>query len=49
MYNNLKRTNHDEKWITQQLKAQDINDIEEVFYAGLNAGGALYVSKKSKQ
>lgn len=49
MYNNLKRTNHDEKWITQQLKAQDINDIEEVFYAGLNAGDTLYVSKKTKQ
>lgn len=49
MYNNLKRTNHDEKWITQQLKAQDIYDIEEVFYAGLNAGDTLYVSKKTKQ
>ncbi|MDF2880801.1 MAG: hypothetical protein K0R54_1358 [Clostridiaceae bacterium] len=48
MYNNLKSTNHDEKWVRQQLKTQNINDVEEVFYGGLNAGGVLYVSKKTK-
>lgn len=49
MYNNLKSSDHDEKWVTQQLKAQHINDIDEVFYAGLNDGGVLYVSKRTKQ
>lgn len=49
MYNNLKSTNHDEKWVRQQMKTQNINDVEEVFYAGLNSGGVLYVSKKTRQ
>lgn len=48
MYDNLKCTKHDEKWVQEQLKKNDINDIKEVFYAGLNASENLYVSKKIK-
>lgn len=43
---NLKSTNHDEKWLTKQLKAHSISEVKEVFYAGLNEVGTLYVSKK---
>lgn len=49
MYNNLKCTNHDEKWLREQLKTHNICNIEEVFYAGLNDAGILYVSAKTKQ
>lgn len=48
MYNNLKCTNHDEQWLRQQLKTHNICNVEEVFYAGLNAAGILYVSTKTK-
>ncbi len=48
MYNNLKCTNHDEQWLRQQLKTHNICNVEEVFYAGLNAAGILYVSAKTK-
>lgn len=46
LYDNLKRVNHDEKWVEAQLKTNDIHEVEEVFYAGLNATGSLYISKK---
>jgi uncharacterized membrane protein YcaP (DUF421 family) len=49
MYNNLKCTNHDEQWVREQLKTHNIYDIEDVFYAGLNATGILYISTKTKQ
>jgi len=49
MYNNLKCTNHDEQWLREQLKTHNICNVEEVFYAGLNAAGILYVSTKTKQ
>ncbi|QUH18500.1 DUF421 domain-containing protein [Alkaliphilus sp. B6464] len=49
MYNNLKYTNHDEQWVRKQLKTYNITDAEDVFYAGLNSTGVLYVSKKTKQ
>lgn len=49
MYDNLKSTNHDEKWVKDQLKIHNINDVEEVFYAGLNAAGTLYISTKTKK
>ena len=48
MYNNLKCTNHDEQWLREQLKTHNICNVEEVFYAGLNAAGILYVSTKTK-
>lgn len=49
MDNNLKCTNHDEEWVREQLKAYNISDIEEVFYAGLNDAGILYISTKTRQ
>ncbi|MEY8001047.1 DUF421 domain-containing protein [Clostridium sp. Mt-5] len=48
MHSNLKSTNHDEKWVREQLKDHNIRDVKEVFYAGLNAAGILYVSTKTK-
>lgn len=48
MYKNLKTTNHDEQWVKQQLKYHNIYDVKEVFYAGLNSVGVLYVSTKVK-
>lgn len=48
MHNNLISTNHDEQWVEEQIKIHGINDIKEVFYAGLNAAGVLYVSPKQR-
>ena len=47
MRDNLENTNHDVQWVIEQLKNYDINDIKEVFYAGLNASGNLFISKKT--
>lgn len=49
MYDNLKFRNHNEKWVKEQLKTHNINDVEEVFYAGSNAAGTLYISTKTKK
>ncbi|MFL0197460.1 DUF421 domain-containing protein [Clostridium sp. WILCCON 0269] len=49
MYDNLKSTNHDEQWVIEQLKAHNICHVKEVFYAGVNAAGILYVSTKTKK
>ena len=49
MYNNLQCTNHDEQWVREQLKAHNINNVEEVFYAGLNDAEVLYISRKTKK
>lgn len=46
MYSNLESTNYDEKWLRQQLKIHKISNVEDVFYAGLNAAGTLCISKK---
>ncbi|MCH3963539.1 MAG: DUF421 domain-containing protein [Clostridium sp.] len=48
MYNNLKAANHDELWVKEQLEYYNIYDIKEVFYAGLNSAGVLYISTKTK-
>lgn len=48
MYSNLQNTNHDEKWIKNELKVHKIANVEDVFYAGLNAQGNLYISKKHR-
>lgn len=44
---NLKASHYNENWILEQLKKHNISDIDEVFYAGLNAAGVLYVSVKT--
>lgn len=46
IYNNLKHTNNDEQWVREELKTHNISNVEEVFYAGLNAAEILYISKK---
>lgn len=47
MYNNLEDANYDAQWVIDQLKKYNISDIKEVFYAGLNASGNFFVSKKT--
>lgn len=49
MYDNLKHTNNDEHWLREQLKTHNVKSVEDVFYAGLNAAGNLYVSTKIKK
>ncbi|APH14457.1 hypothetical protein NPD5_1017 [Clostridium sporogenes] len=49
MYDNLELTNYDEQWVRGQLKNNNIYNVEEVFYAGLNSTGILYISTKTKQ
>lgn len=48
MYNDLKGINHDEQWLREQLKIHNIYDVGEVFYAGLNSEGMLYISPKTR-
>lgn len=48
IYNNLKSCNHDELWVMEQLKNQNVFNIGEVFYAGLNDADVFYVSRKEK-
>lgn len=46
---NLKSVNLDEKWLGTQLANQGIANPEQVFYAGLDSAGNLYVSVKQTQ
>lgn len=46
---NLYSTNKDSKWLREQLKLKGINGAKDVFYAGIDASGNLYVSLKSKE
>ncbi len=48
MEENLTGTGLDKEWVYAQLNNQDIRDISEVFYAGLDGNKNLYVSRKSK-
>ena len=49
IYDNLKCTNHDEQWIKKQLKSHNINDVKDVFYAGMDTSGNLYISTRTKK
>lgn len=49
MRENLNSTNLTEAWLLNQLKQNAINDVKEVFYAGLASNGILFISKRSKQ
>jgi len=42
---NLKQAGKDEAWLMNQLKAQGINSISEVFLATINPQGSLYIDK----
>ncbi len=46
MSENLKATYLNEEWLIDQLSKNGINNISDVFYAGLDTSGNLYVSKK---
>lgn len=43
---NLKSVKLDEKWLNTQLSIQGISNVRQVFYAGLDSSGNLYVSVK---
>lgn len=49
IHDNLKRTNYDEQWLIKQLKTHNIKYVKDVFYAGLDSAGNLYVSPKTKK
>ena len=49
MRENLNSTNLTEAWLLNELKQNAINDVKEVFYAGLASNGILFISKRSKQ
>lgn len=36
----------DEGWLMEQINRQGIATVEEVFYAGLDSSGGLYISRK---
>jgi uncharacterized membrane protein YcaP (DUF421 family) len=48
MFENLKDINLDEHWLSIQLKDHGITNTREVFYAGLDSSGNLFVSKRQK-
>lgn len=48
MEENLRSAGVDKEWINTELKKQNIQDISEVFYAGIYANKKLHVSRKSK-
>lgn len=43
---NLKIAGIDKKWLQSELKKKSINNIEEVFYAGVDKNKKLIISKK---
>lgn len=44
---NLINASQDKQWLITQLKSQGVTSIKEVFYAGLDTSGNLYVSVKN--
>ena len=44
---NLKDIGLDKKWLKSELNKQNIKEISEVFYAGVDNSQKLYVSKKN--
>lgn len=47
LMNNLIDASLDKGWLMTQLSSKGINNIEQVFYAGLDTSGNLYVSQKN--
>jgi uncharacterized membrane protein YcaP (DUF421 family) len=43
---NLKSVKLEENWLNTQLSNQGVSKVEQVFYAGLDTSGNLYVSVK---
>jgi uncharacterized membrane protein YcaP (DUF421 family) len=48
MEENLRAAGHDTGWLMEQLEVNGIKDRCEVFYAGLDSQGNLYLSKRQK-
>lgn len=49
MEENLANTQRNKTWLTKQLSMYNVKGINEVFYAGLDSNGNLYVSKRNDQ
>ena len=45
----LVMANRDEKWLLDQLRMKNINDVREVLFAGLKPDGQVYVSRKKSE
>lgn len=48
MAENLTGANKSEKWLLMELGKQGIMDVKNVFYAGLDSSGGLYVSVRNE-
>jgi uncharacterized membrane protein YcaP (DUF421 family) len=48
LQNNLNYIDLNEQWLMEQIKGYGIQDVKDVFYAGLDTSGNLYVSKKQE-
>jgi len=49
MKENLQDIHLDEGWLHSKIKSQGIEDIRDVFYAGLDTSGNLYISIKNQK
>ncbi len=48
MEENLTSVKLDKEWLMRRLKDNNFNSIEDVFYAGLDTSGNLYISSRSR-
>ncbi|GKX67966.1 DUF421 domain-containing protein [Inconstantimicrobium mannanitabidum] len=48
IYETLKNADLNENWLSTELQNYGINNINEVFYAGLDSSKKLYISKKKR-
>lgn len=48
MEENLRAAGRDTGWLLEQLEANGVKDETEVFYAGLDSEGGLYLSRRQK-
>lgn len=48
MNENLKDSKLDKEWLMKKLNDNNISSIDQVFYAGLDTAGNLYISQKTK-
>lgn len=48
MEENLKGAGLDRIWLLQKLKSQNYSRVEDVFYAGLDTAGNLYISSRNR-
>lgn len=47
-YAELKKRNLDERWVLDQLAKQNVREIRDVFYAGIQPSGGFYVSVRTR-